>query len=254
MSHMLCAVRKFVSISAAMMLALECAPPRARVHLFGFNWSRRAWAAHKMGAEEAFARALDAAGRIRIHWPACAGMRGCGGCPIVASYDADGGAVCVARPPGPPGEGEALRAAKFAKDNAWRAAVDRQRPPAVPGGGAAGGSGLGSVLGLEWNTEVHGDGHGVVADVALGEEGVAAAVRQHLVDPTIPAKPMLPGEPGEPGAPSAGGVGARETLEPRSSDAGDRRAGAVAAAVARRSRLHHRAMRSPRALRWVLRE
>ena len=67
---------------AAMMLALECAPPRARVHLFGFNWSRRAWAAHKMGAEEAFARRLDAAGRIRIHWPACAGMRGCGGCAV----------------------------------------------------------------------------------------------------------------------------------------------------------------------------
>lgn len=66
-----------------MMLALECAPPRARVHLFGFNWSRRAWAAHKMGAEEAFARRLDAAGRIRIHWPACAGMRGCGGCAVL---------------------------------------------------------------------------------------------------------------------------------------------------------------------------
>ena len=69
-------------LRAAMMLALECAPPRAKVHLFGFNWSRRAWAAHKMGAEEAFARRLDAAGRIRIHWPACAGMRGCGGCAV----------------------------------------------------------------------------------------------------------------------------------------------------------------------------
>ncbi|KAK9843956.1 hypothetical protein WJX81_000464 [Elliptochloris bilobata] len=109
---------------AAMMLALECAPPRARIHLFGFNWSRRAWAAHKMGAEEAFARRLDAAGRIRIHWPACAGMRGCGGCPVVASYDERRGAVCVPRPSGPPGEGETLRATKFAKDNAWRAERD----------------------------------------------------------------------------------------------------------------------------------
>ena len=63
-----------------MMLALQCAPRGARVHLFGFNWSRKHWQAHRMASEERFARAMHASGRIFIHWPVCDGLRNCNHC------------------------------------------------------------------------------------------------------------------------------------------------------------------------------
>lgn len=73
-----------------MMLALECAPVEARVHLFGFNWSQRHWKRHKMDAEEAHARALHASGRIFVHDPICGGLRTCGNCSVVANFNEDG--------------------------------------------------------------------------------------------------------------------------------------------------------------------
>jgi hypothetical protein len=73
-----------------MQLALECAPARARVHLFGFNWSLRHWSRHRMAAEEAHARALEAAGRLFIHDPICGGLRACGNCSVVADFDETG--------------------------------------------------------------------------------------------------------------------------------------------------------------------
>eukprot|EP00884_Botryococcus_braunii_P012712 jgi/Botrbrau1/21441/Bobra.0216s0049.1 len=72
---------------AGMMLALECAPPNARVHLFGFNWSRRHWKAHNMDAEQDFAEKLNAEGTIVIHRPICSGLRTCGGCNVVQGYN-----------------------------------------------------------------------------------------------------------------------------------------------------------------------
>ena len=76
-----------------MMLALECAPAGARVHLFGYNWSRRHWSRHRIKDEEAHARGLAAAGRILIHDPICGGLRACGNCSVVADWD-EGGFVC----------------------------------------------------------------------------------------------------------------------------------------------------------------
>lgn len=63
-----------------MMLALQCAPEGSRVHLFGFNWSRKHWQKHRMASEEHFARAMHAAGRVFIHWPICNGLRNCDHC------------------------------------------------------------------------------------------------------------------------------------------------------------------------------
>ncbi|BDA43404.1 hypothetical protein COCOBI_04-4160 [Coccomyxa sp. Obi] len=79
-----------------MMLALECASPQTRIHLFGFNWSQRHWARHDMDAEEAYARALHASGRIFIHDPICGGLRACGNCSVVADFNEDG-FICANR-------------------------------------------------------------------------------------------------------------------------------------------------------------
>lgn len=169
---------------------------------------------------------------------------------MVASYDSAGGAVCAPRPPGPPGEGEALRAAKFDKDNEWRAAVDKLRPPrAANATSAAVANGTASYPNPTGGTAV---------DVALGEAGVAAAVRQHMGE--------LRGA-GEPGAAprGSGGAPSAEELDPTldlpavrrlgdpanaSGLAGAKQAAMSSAAVARRSRAH-RAMRSPRSLKWA---
>lgn len=82
------------------MLALKCAPPGARVHVFGFNWSREHWRRHRMASEERFARAMHTAGRIFIHWPVCNGLRNCDHCaeaaltgkPIKGCYGTTGSA------------------------------------------------------------------------------------------------------------------------------------------------------------------
>lgn len=86
------------------MLALECAPLEARVHLFGFNWSQRHWKRHKMDAEEAYARALHANGRIFLHDPICGGLRACGNCSVVADFN-EHGFICANRSYG---EGDAV--------------------------------------------------------------------------------------------------------------------------------------------------
>lgn len=233
--------RRLGLLCAAMMLALECAPPRARLHLFGFNWSRRAWAAHKMGAEEAFATALADAGRIRIHWPACAGQRGCGGCPLVAHYDADGGAVCVPRPPGPPGEGERLRAAKFAKDNEWRAVVDRLRPARHANGTLVV---LPQTVAYPNATDRKPSPRNIPpADLERGLAGVAAAVRRHME--SGPGDAHGPYEwASSRAAPRAGGGDGGDAVE-EALKLGDAERAADAAFARRRT---HRAIRSPRAL------
>ena len=180
---------------------------------------------------------------------------------MVASYDERGGAVCVPRPPGPPGEGEVLRAEKFNKANTWHAEVDRLRPPhnsSAPVTGnatAAADPAAHASLAMQLNAEA-------------GEAGIVAAVRQHMADEA--------GEPAEAAAVSGtkagaggGAVGAGRGAAGPKQDAeedddvgaavdglpGAARikslAGARAANIARRARMH-RAMRTPRALRWVL--
>ena len=79
-------------------LALQCAPPGARVHVFGFNWSRKHWSGHSMDAEEQYAVRAMESGRVFIHWPVCTGLRTCGGCAIVASYDEKRGYICAPIP------------------------------------------------------------------------------------------------------------------------------------------------------------
>jgi uncharacterized 2Fe-2S/4Fe-4S cluster protein (DUF4445 family) len=72
------------------MLALSCAPRGTRVHLFGFNWSQRHWARHKISAEEAHIRELHTKNLVYIHEPICGGLRTCGNCSIVADWDEEG--------------------------------------------------------------------------------------------------------------------------------------------------------------------
>jgi hypothetical protein len=40
------------------MLALDCMPARAALHLYGYNWSRRHWRSHAIAAEERVTRLL----------------------------------------------------------------------------------------------------------------------------------------------------------------------------------------------------
>lgn len=40
------------------MLALDCKPRDAELHLYGFNWSPRHWRSHAIAAEERFVRML----------------------------------------------------------------------------------------------------------------------------------------------------------------------------------------------------
>lgn len=40
------------------MLALDCKPARAPLHVYGFNWSQRHWRSHAIVAEERFIRLL----------------------------------------------------------------------------------------------------------------------------------------------------------------------------------------------------
>ena len=40
------------------MLALDCKPAGAALHLYGYNWSRRHWHSHAIAAEERFVRLL----------------------------------------------------------------------------------------------------------------------------------------------------------------------------------------------------
>lgn len=75
---------------AGVMLALDCMPKGAALHLYGFNWSRRHWLSHAIAAEEKFVRLLAARRRLILHETACGGLRFCGGCNVVA---ADGGSV-----------------------------------------------------------------------------------------------------------------------------------------------------------------
>ncbi len=43
---------------AGLMLALDCKPAGAALHLYGFNWSRRHWKSHAIAAEERFIRTM----------------------------------------------------------------------------------------------------------------------------------------------------------------------------------------------------
>ncbi len=69
---------------AGVMLALDCMPKGAALHVYGFNWSRRHWLSHAIAAEERFIRLLAARRRVELHETACGGLRFCGRCNVVA--------------------------------------------------------------------------------------------------------------------------------------------------------------------------
>ena len=191
----------------------------------------------------------------------------------MANYDERGGAVCVPRPPGPPGEGETLRAAKLAKANAWHAEVDRLRPPR-PANGSAPAAAAGANAMAVVDSAAHAD-LAMQLNAEAGEAGIVAAVRQHMMDEAIEAAEAttvlgtnagVGNEAADSGRGAANpGPGSAEPMRDAEEDddvgaAGDglpapvqmkSLAGARAAAIARRSRMH-RAMRAPRSLRWVL--
>ena len=182
---------------------------------------------------------------------------------MVASYDERGGAVCVPRPPGPPGEGEVLRGAKFDKANAWHAEVDRLRPPRPANGSAPGAARAPAAA----ETAAHAS-LAMQLNAEAGEAGIVAAVRQHMADEAgeaAGAAAVSGTKAGAGGGVAGAGRGAAGPKQDTEEDddvgaAGDglpgaarikSLAGARAATIARRTRMH-RAMRTPRALRWVL--
>lgn len=71
-----------------LMLALDCKPRDAELHLYGFNWSRRHWRSHAIAAEERFVRMLADRRRLTVHETACKGLRFCGPCNVVARGEA----------------------------------------------------------------------------------------------------------------------------------------------------------------------
>ena len=64
------------TVCAGLLAALSCVRQQA-VHLFGFNWSRKSYYMHQMGAEELIVQQLRAAVPMTIHEPACAALYSC---------------------------------------------------------------------------------------------------------------------------------------------------------------------------------
>lgn len=167
------------------------------------------------------------------------------------------------RPPGPPGEGEALRAAKFDKANAWHADVDRLRPPRPANGSAPAAANATAVVDPAAHASL-----AMQLNAEAGEAGIVAAVRQHMADEAGEAAEgaavsgTRAGAGGRVAGAGRGAAGPKQDVE-EDDDVGAARdglpgaarikslAGARAANIARRARMH-RAMRTPRALRWVL--
>ena len=78
------------AVCAGVMLALDCMPEGAALHVYGFNWSRRHWLSHAIAAEERFVRRLAAHRRVVLHETACGGLRFCGRCNVVAGGGSSG--------------------------------------------------------------------------------------------------------------------------------------------------------------------
>lgn len=83
----------FVGVQAA----LHCTPRTVKLHIFGFNWSKKTWAGHNVGAEQAYIEGLQDQDRAVIHRTACTGMRECGIGDIDASchWSTDGHYMCL---------------------------------------------------------------------------------------------------------------------------------------------------------------
>ena len=61
-----------------MVLALQCLPSAAQVHLFGYNWTQKGqFYRHHMAIEARYAALMAAAGRVTIHPSPCDGYRKC---------------------------------------------------------------------------------------------------------------------------------------------------------------------------------
>ena len=63
---------------AGMVLALQCVPRSAQVHLFGYNWTQeRQFYLHRLAIEARYAAFMAAAGRATIHPSPCSRLRQC---------------------------------------------------------------------------------------------------------------------------------------------------------------------------------
>ncbi len=61
-----------------MVLALQCVPKSAQVHLFGYNWTQKGqFYLHRMAIEARYAALMAAAGRLTIHPSPCSELRQC---------------------------------------------------------------------------------------------------------------------------------------------------------------------------------
>lgn len=74
-----------LDLVAGTMLVLDCKPADNELHLYGFNWSRKHWAAHAITAEERFIRSLAEKAMLTLHQTPCNGLRFCGKCNVVAA-------------------------------------------------------------------------------------------------------------------------------------------------------------------------
>ncbi len=61
-----------------MVLALQCAPRAAQVHLFGYNWTQeQQFHMHRMAIEARYAALAATAGQLTIHPAPCSQLRTC---------------------------------------------------------------------------------------------------------------------------------------------------------------------------------